>query len=155
MASACHAREAYPAFLARPPGRPAAAAAARTRLRATLHLHARARHVARSRTEGIFERSTAAGHGDHFARFRVGWGEDVVRAGTRDLPTIVVRQQVVMPAEQYSVGDVGSPMITLPVIDVVGFAPGGRPVAARPSAPSIARGEGKSLRSAEQSTFAP
>ena len=47
--------------------------------------------------------------------------ENVPRPRPRDLPAVVVHQQVVMPAEEKPVGNVGAPAVALPMLDVVRF----------------------------------
>ena len=60
-----------------------------------------------------------------------------------------------MSAEQDSGGDIGAPLVALPVLDVMCFAEGGRSLATRPPASAIAGGERDALRTAEQPTLAP
>jgi hypothetical protein len=62
---------------------------------------------------------------------------------------------MVVSAQENAVGDVGAALISLPVFDVVGFAPGGRSFAAGPPASAIAGRESHALRPAEEPAFAP
>ena len=52
-------------------------------------------------------------------------------------------------AEQAGVGEVSRPVFG-PVVEVVGFAPGRRAVAAGPDAAAVANGEGKPLVAVEE-----
>ena len=54
-----------------------------------------------------------------------------------------------MSTEKDARVDVGLPIVTVPVIDVVRLAPAGRTLAARPSAPPVACGERDALPRSE------
>ena len=72
------------------------------------------------------------------------WGlEPVVVVGVGDFPVVVVEEEVVSSAEEDSVVDVGGSVVSVPVCDVVGFAPGGGSVAGGEHAASVAEGEGR------------
>ena len=66
-----------------------------------------------------------------------------------DLPTVVVQEQVVVSAEQDAVSNIGTAVISIPVGDVMGFAPGGRTLAVTETAAAISCGEGDALRAGE------
>ena len=59
-----------------------------------------------------------------------------------------------MFAEQESVGDVGTAAVAGPVLDVVGFAPGGWAVASGPAAAAVAFGECGALTGSEEPVLA-
>ena len=67
---------------------------------------------------------------------------------------MVVQQEMMMSAQQDSSVDVGCATISLPVVDVVCFAPGWWPFATGPAASAIACGKGDALGPAEESAFA-
>lgn len=67
--------------------------------------------------------------------------QPILRVLSDDLPVIVVHEHVVMAAQQYPVGNVGVSAVSLPVPDVVGFRPAGRPVAPREHASAIPRSQ--------------
>ena len=86
------------------------------------------------------------------------WNEPVFRLGgasSFDFPVVVVEEEMVVFAEEQSVGDVGAAVVSGPVLDVVGFAPGGWSVASGPEAAAVAFGEGGALAWGEESVFAP
>ena len=89
----------------------------------------------------------------------VGWWDEPVfglgGASSFDLPVVVVEEEMVVFAEEQSVGDVGAAVVSGPVLDVVGFAPGGWSVASGPEAAAVAFGEGGALAWGEESVFAP
>jgi uncharacterized protein (DUF58 family) len=103
--------------------------------------------------------------GDEFDRRTVGvtlngWDEPVpgacIRAGfSPDFPAAIVEQEVVVPAEEDSVSDICPAAVFGPEHDVVGFAPGRRPVAARGSASAPDDREGFPLFGGEKPMFAP
>ena len=62
---------------------------------------------------------------------------------------------MVMTAEQHAVGDIGLAAITMPVFDVVRFAPRGWSFAARPAAPAVASRKRDTLCAAEEATLSP
>ena len=74
---------------------------------------------------------------------RAGWVESA--AVIPDLPTVIVREHMVMSAQQHTAVDVCSTVIALPVVDVMSFGPAGRPVAAREEASSIPGGKDHAL----------
>jgi hypothetical protein len=68
-------------------------------------------------------------------------------------PTIVVQKQVMVSAKEDAVRDVRSAVISIPVGDVVGFAPGGWPFAVAEAATAVSDGEGDALRFGEHPLF--
>jgi len=52
-----------------------------------------------------------------------------------------------MSAEEYSIGDVGTPAVARPVMDMVRLGPTGRTIAVGPAAATIARGQRDALTS--------
>ncbi len=74
----------------------------------------------------------------------------VARASPLDLPVMIVQQQVMALTEQNAVPDVGSPAISIPVVDVMRLRPGWRSFAARPHASAIALRQGGSLPRGEE-----
>jgi hypothetical protein len=71
--------------------------------------------------------------------------QPILAAGSGDVPVVVVQQQMVKSAQKNAIGDVGVPVVSSPVVDVVGFAPGGGSVASRPSASAVAGGQSNAL----------
>jgi hypothetical protein len=84
----------------------------------------------------------------------IGRHKQVPRPIAANLPPVVVREKVMMSAQQDSVGDIGASAVALPVVDVVCFAPGWWPFATGPAASAIACGKGDALGPAEESAFA-
>ncbi len=78
-----------------------------------------------------------------------GWPEPGPAGVDEDVPGAVFDVAVVVAAEQHSVVLVGSPAV-VPAENVVGFAPGNRPVAARPRAAAVAEFQGGAGRAGEQ-----
>ena len=74
----------------------------------------------------------------------------VVRPVARDAPALVVHEQVMVPAQQNTVRDVGAAVFSMPGHDVVRLAPGGRSLAAGEPASAVARGEADALSGGEQ-----
>ena len=74
-------------------------------------------------------------------------------AGASDFPLVVVEEEVVVSAEEDSVGEVGASGVSYPVGDVVAFAPGGGPVAAGPHASAVAGGQGDALSCGVEAVF--
>jgi hypothetical protein len=67
---------------------------------------------------------------------------------------VVVHQQVVVPAQQHAVGQVGSPT-PAPHHDVMRFAPGRWSIATGETASAVACGQSDPLSCGEQPLFAP
>jgi len=65
-----------------------------------------------------------------------------------------VEEQVVMSAEEDSGGDIGAAAIPFPVLDVVGFAPGGWALTAGEAASTVAGSQCDALAGAEEAAFA-
>ena len=80
-----------------------------------------------------------------------GWNHPVACAVVFDLPMVVVHQHVVMPAEKHAAIEIRRPIIAFPMIDVVGFAPTGRPIASRHSAAAVSCGEHDALSGRKES----
>ena len=71
-----------------------------------------------------------------------GWdGDESVDGVAVDSPVVVVDEHVVVAAEQDAVADVGSAVIAVVLVDVVGFAPGSGAVAVREAAATITSGK--------------
>ena len=70
-----------------------------------------------------------------------GWLEPVAVVDVDDFPVVVVEEEVVASAEEDSVVDVGGSVVSVPVSDVVCFAPGGGSVAGGEHAAAVAEGE--------------
>ena len=71
-----------------------------------------------------------------------GWVEPVGSAGAGDVPVVVVQQHVVVAAEQDPISQIGFPVIAGPLVNVVGFRPGGGAVAAGEGAAAVAGFQG-------------
>ena len=76
------------------------------------------------------------------------------RPASLDLPVVIVQEEMVVFAEQDSVGHVGAATVSGPVVDVVGFAPGWWSFAAGPTASTVAFGKGRALAGCEESLLA-
>ena len=76
----------------------------------------------------------------------VGWmKEEISLAVASDAPSAVVELHVVEAAQQDAAVDVGLALISVPVVDVVGFAVRRRPIATGPAAAAVADREGDAL----------
>jgi hypothetical protein len=89
-----------------------------------------------------------------------GWGEpvpgaSVVEGFSGDIPAAVVEQEMVVSTEEDSVPDVGPSVVFGPQHNVVGFAPGRRPVTARGCASAPDDREGFALFGGEEPVLAP
>jgi hypothetical protein len=71
-----------------------------------------------------------------------------------DLPMVVVHEHVVMSAKQYAAIQIGSPSVSMPVVDVMSLAPTRWSVTTREPASTIASGKCDSLPRGEQSLLA-
>lgn len=105
----------------------------------------------------VAECGALAGHADGCS-LRVDAGgrcEPVFVVVAGDVPAVVVEEQVVVSAEEDSVVDVGAAVISFPVLDVVGFGPGGWAVASGSHASAVSGGQCDALTVGEESLFAP
>lgn len=80
--------------------------------------------------------------------------DEVFLLVTGDPPAAMVQLHVMEPAQQDAAVDVGPPVILDPLIEVVCFAEGRRPIAARPSASTVSDGERDALLGCEEAVFA-
>src|SRR5690606_31097409 len=98
--------------------------AARSAMPRTVRSPVRTRQM-RSRAEESLECGAAAGEGCAAEDAVVVWSlEEVLAAFSADAPGVVVHVEVAEPAQEYAVVDVGAASVFVPVVDVVGFAPG-------------------------------
>jgi hypothetical protein len=67
---------------------------------------------------------------------------------------IVVQQQVMVSAEENSVGNVGAAAVSCPKLDVMGFRPGRRPLATGPTASAVSRCKCDALGAGVETLFA-
>src|SRR5690554_2657181 len=84
-----------------------------------------------------------------------GWVEPVGAAFSGDVPVVVVEEHVVVSAQQDPVREVGVAVISGPLVDVVGFGPGGGPVTVWPPAPTVPGGQADALPSCVQALLPP
>src|SRR5829696_7174975 len=83
----------------------------------------------------------ASGSGRYLV-FSVWWGGGEAPVGSAgELPAVVVDGPMMGSADQGQVGQVGGAAVQ-PVPDMVGFAPGQRPMTAREDAAAVADGQG-------------
>ena len=80
--------------------------------------------------------------------------EPVVGSGAGDGPVVVVEQHVVVAAEEHPVDDICLSAVAEPLVDVVRFGPGRRPIASGPQASAVSGNEGDFLAAGEQSLLA-
>jgi hypothetical protein len=82
-------------------------------------------------------------------------GNERIRGtGAVDFPTVVVEEQVMVPTEQDPVRNVGTAMISVPVVDMMSFAPGWWSFAVSETAATISCGKGDALRFGEHALVA-
>ena len=84
-----------------------------------------------------------------------GRNEPVNLALSHDVPVIVVKQHVVMPAKEHPVDQIGASVIAFPLLGVVRLGPGRRRPTLGPEAAAVSSGEGNALIWAEQSLLPP
>lgn len=83
-----------------------------------------------------------------------GWNEQISAVFSHDLPVIVVQQKVVITTEQHAIADIGASTVPRPLVDMVRFSPGRRPIAAWPDAPAVPHSERDFLVAREKALVA-
>jgi hypothetical protein len=83
-----------------------------------------------------------------------GWDEPIADPVASDLPPIVVHEHVVMSTQKYSAFEIGLAVVSMPVVNMVCFAPTGRSVASGEQASAVSGRKRDTLAGGEEALFA-